>query len=129
MSTIINLAFVAAGGAIGSCLRDRLSTIAAFSATKGLGVFMCNVIGCFIIGLLYAIFQKWNIAPEWRAFIFTGLLGGFTTFSSYSLDAMLMMQNGNIAQGLWYIIGTNVVGLAAAAMGLFGTLQVLKYIG
>ncbi len=128
MSTIINLAFVAAGGAIGSCLRDRLSAIALFSGTSGLGVFTCNVIGCLIIGVLYAIFQRWDIAPEWRAFIFTGLLGGFTTFSSYGLDAMLMLQNGNMAQGLWYIVGTNIAGLSAAAIGLFGTLQVLKYI-
>ena len=128
MSTIVNLAFVAAGGAIGSCLRDRLSSVAEFSGTKGLGIFLCNVIGCFVIGLLYALSQKWDIAPQWRAFIFTGLLGGFTTFSSYSLDAMLLWQSGNLAHGLWYVIGTNAAGLSAAAIGLFGTSQVLKLV-
>lgn len=125
MTLITRLMLVAIGGAIGSCLRDRIGVIGVIS-TKGLGVLLCNVIGCLIIGMLFEAFRFWNVGETWRLLLFTGLLGGFTTFSSYGLEAVVMCQNGEIIRGLTYILATNVGGLMSVALGVLVMRSILK---
>lgn len=126
MSLIPNLAIVALGGAIGSCLRYSIGLVETFNTTKGLSTFLVNVLGCFIIGCLYSIFQKWEAAEQWRLLLFVGLLGGFTTFSSYALDAITMLRDGENLKAVTYIVATNIGGLFAAAAGIFATSKLLQ---
>lgn len=87
---------------------------------------MVNVLGCFIIGILYSVFSRWNIADCWRLMLFIGLLGGFTTFSSYALDAVTMCQSGEIAKAAGYLLLTNIIGVFAAFAGVYGTNWLIK---
>ena len=126
MSLLPNLAIVALGGAIGSCMRYGLGLIEAFSTTKGLSTFIVNVLGCFIIGVMYSLFAKWQIGDQWRLLIFIGVLGGFTTFSTYSLDVVTMMRGGEWAKALAYVGATNIGGFVATAIGIWTTNLIIK---
>lgn len=126
MSLIPNLAIVALGGAVGSCLRYGMGLFEIFSTTKGLSTFIVNVLGCFIIGIAYSLFTKWQIGDQWRLFIFIGILGGFTTFSTYALDAITMMRSGEWIKTLAYVGATNIGGLVATAVGIWITNTIIK---
>lgn len=118
MSPIANIAVVALGGAIGSCLRYGVGQMESITA-KGLSTFIVNVLGCFVIGVLYAAFSRWEIAEQWRLLLFVGLLGGFTTFSTYMLDAVTMMQAGEWFKAVFYVLMTNIAGLLSAVAGIY----------
>lgn len=126
MAPIVNIAIVAAGGALGSCLRYVVCSIANISQVRGLGTLLVNAIGCFIVGILYAVFSRYEIAECWRLFLFIGLLGGFTTFSSYTLDAINMAQNGTPIQALIYVAVTNIMGFILAGLGFCLTYKLVK---
>ncbi|MFA5418330.1 MAG: fluoride efflux transporter CrcB [Bacteroidales bacterium] len=78
-----------------------------------------NLIGSFLIGFLWGWFDKMYVSPGIRLFIFVGLLGSFTTFSTFAFDIFNMGKNGSIFQGLAYLIGTNVIGISLAAGGYY----------
>lgn len=117
MSSIANITVIALGGAIGSCLRYGVGHIEQISS-KGLGTFVVNVLGCFFIGVLYALFTRWEFAEHWRLFLFVGLLGGFTTFSSFALDAVTVMQSAGWMKMILYVAATNVFGILSAVAGM-----------
>lgn len=118
MSPIANIAVVALGGAIGSCLRYGVGQIESITA-KGLSTFIVNVVGCFVIGVLYVVFSRWEIAEHWRLLLFVGLLGGFTTYSTYMLDAIMMVQAGDWFKAVCYVLMTNIAGLLSAVAGIY----------
>ena len=111
---------VALGGALGSVGRYGLGL-----ATRALwpgwpwGTFLVNVIGSFAIGLLFAGFLL-RPAPEWlRLGLITGVLGGFTTFSAFSIETLeLLRADGAFGAGI-YVIATLLAGLAACALGMW----------
>ena len=109
---------VAAGGAIGCCLRYGVGLMGGISNTKGLGTFIVNVAGCFVIGALFSLSSRWEFAEHWRVFLFVGLLGGFTTFSSYALEILNIIQQGEIIKAVVYFVATNLLGLLAACVGM-----------
>lgn len=109
---------VAIGGAIGSCLRYGIGLINGVEDTKGLGTFIVNVAGCFVIGALFSIASRWDISEYYRVFLFVGLLGGFTTFSSYALDILSMSQQGEYLNAILYFLLTNILGIIAALIGM-----------
>ena len=119
MFPIINLLMVAAGGAIGCCLRYGVGLIGGVSNTKGLGTFIVNVAGCFVIGALYSLASRCELAEYLRTFLFVGLLGGFTTFSSYALDILTMAQQGELLKAIIYFLLTNALGIIAAFVGVY----------
>jgi fluoride exporter len=115
MNTIIA---VAVGGAIGSVLRHGVNHAAARWIGVGFpwGTFIVNVAGCFAMGLAAGWFlQKAGSSPEWRAFIATGVLGGFTTFSAFSLDFAQLLGQGYLARAALYLGAT----LLLAMLGFF----------
>lgn len=118
MVPIINLLMIAIGGAIGSCLRYGVGLISGIENTKWLGTFIVNVAGCFVIGALFSLASRWELSEYWRVFLFIGLLGGFTTFSSYALDILTMSQQGEYLNAMLYFILTNVLGIIAAFIGM-----------
>ena len=129
MLPIANVAIVALCGAMGSLLRYIEGQVGCISAEKGLGTFIVNVSGCFFIGVLYVLLSRWEFSQQWRLFLMIGLLGGFTTFSSYVLDAVTMAQSGEIVRSIGYVLLTNVLGLSAALLGLWVTSYIIKILG
>lgn len=104
------LPLIALGGALGSVLRHMMvSTIGA-----PLGTLAVNVLGSLAIGGLFV----WLGAREgWQLFLMTGVLGGFTTFSAFSLDTLKLVEGGQIPQALAYVAGSVALSLAAVALG------------
>ena len=84
-----------------------------------LGTFIVNITGCFVIGLLYGIASKYSwITPEWRLFLITGLCGGYTTFSTFAYENMVMLQQGNYTGFAAYSISSFVLCLLVVFAGL-----------
>jgi CrcB protein len=113
---------VAIGGAFGSVARYKLSGWVLHHALDWrfpAGTFTVNVVGCLLAGVLAGFAEKQNLlSPETRLLLFTGVLGGFTTFSAFGLETMHLLRRGDVL-----IAGANVVlsvlaGLAALWLGL-----------
>jgi fluoride exporter len=104
------LPLIAIGGALGSVIRHLMLT--AIGAP--LGTLAVNVLGSFAIGILFV----WLGARDgWQLFLMTGVLGGFTTFSAFSLDALKLIDGGHIAQAAAYVLGSVTLSLVAVAIG------------
>lgn len=118
MSLERTLVLIGIGGAIGSVLRYLLQYW--FGTTLGfklpLGTLTANLLGSFLIGIVYAISEKFpSINPEWRFFIASGFCGGFTTFSTFSFESLQMLKTGNYILFFAYI-GVSVFGGIAFAL-------------
>jgi CrcB protein len=113
---------VAVGGAIGATGRYlfNLQMLRLLGPNFPWGTFGVNVIGSFIMGLVAGLFAlRLDLSPEMRSFITTGILGGFTTFSAFSLDAANMMERGQHAIAAAYIGGSVALGIAGLFLGLW----------
>ncbi|MEO8944382.1 MAG: fluoride efflux transporter CrcB [Ginsengibacter sp.] len=88
------------------------------------GTFAVNVIGCFLIGVIYGIAEKGNMNSEWKIFFATGIMGGFTTFSSFSNETVGMLRDAEYWPAFSYIVLSVIVGLAAT----FGGILTIKYL-
>jgi fluoride exporter len=87
-------------------------------ATFPLATFLVNIIGSFIIGLVFAYaLRSETFAANWRLFLAAGICGGFTTFSAFSLESMVMLQQQRIGMFFFYVIGSLLLGLAATWLG------------
>ncbi len=82
-----------------------------------LGTLLVNLTGCFMIGVVFGLTERGNIAPEWRLFLATGVLGGFTTFSAFSNETVGMLRDGQAMPALAYIGLSLFFGLAATLAG------------
>ena len=112
---------VAAGGALGALSRFWLMTwVSTLGATRfPWGTFLVNVLGSCVIGVLYVmISEKLILTEQWRALLVVGYLGAFTTFSTFSLDAMLLLQDGRLLQAVLYIALSVVACLLGAWLGM-----------
>jgi CrcB protein len=106
---------VACGGAIGAVSRYFLS-----SALGVNGILIVNILGCFVIGLLVSFFAlKTSMSQTVSLFLTVGLLGGFTTFSAFSLETMALIDTQKYAHALFYIIASVGGGLCAFILGRF----------
>ena len=116
-----HLILVATGGAIGASLR-YLTGIAAlrwFGANFPWGTLMVNVIGSFAMGVLAEFtIRKLGASNELRLLLMTGLLGGYTTFSAFSLDAILLIERGAYSAATGYILANVVGSILALLLGL-----------
>ncbi|CZF81736.1 Putative fluoride ion transporter CrcB [Grimontia marina] len=101
------LFYIAIGGAFGACSRYLISELCAVMLGRGFpyGTLMVNVVGSFMMGLLVAALEQEVFSPgPWRHLIGLGFLGALTTFSTFSMDNVLLLQ-----QGEWFKMGLNVV--------------------
>lgn len=117
----VALMLVMAGGAVGAGARHLASrgAIAAFGSTLPWGTLGVNVAGSLLMGLLVAALPRFDHAAEsWRLALGTGVLGGFTTFSAFSLDLARMAEGGRPALALGYAALSVTAALAALAAGL-----------
>ncbi|MBY0476080.1 MAG: fluoride efflux transporter CrcB [Chitinophagaceae bacterium] len=112
-----NFLLVGLGGAAGSMLRYAFS-VWLKHATFPLATFLVNMIGSFIIGLVFAYaLRNASFDLNWRIFLAAGLCGGFTTFSAFSLESLQLLQQQRIGLFFVYVVGSILLGLAAAWLG------------
>ena len=115
------LAAVAAGGAIGASLRWSLGGWIVGRTGPGFPwhTMLINVSGAFLIGVLMALsVEKGVVSGDWRLFLGTGILGGFTTFSTLSYESIALMQDGLWVAGLTNMFASGLAGLVAAWLGM-----------
>jgi CrcB protein len=113
---------VAAGGAIGSVVRYLLDGLIQGRVGSGFpfGIFVVNITGGLVMGLLTELMAlKWNVSMETRAFLTTGILGGYTTFSTYSLQSAMLIERHAYGQAAVYIAGSAALSILALFAGLW----------
>ncbi len=113
------LLLIAAGGAVGAVLR-YLASGWAQNWTGGLlpaGTLTVNLVGCFVIGLLSAIFSAKLVPAEYRLLILVGLIGSFTTFSTFGLETFHLLREREAFWALGNMLVSNAAGLAAVWLG------------
>jgi CrcB protein len=117
----VNLLLVALGGAFGSAARYALSTVVlrASGSLFPVGTFTVNLIGCIVFGVIVgAAEQRVALTPASRAFLLVGILGGFTTFSSYAFESFALIRDGQLFAASVNIVGQAVAGLAGVWLGI-----------
>lgn len=112
---------IALGGALGSVLRfaavGYLTPLLNYRFP--FGTFVVNVVGSFLIGVAYVLLvEKTTLPAEWRLFFITGILGGFTTFSAFSLEILQLWQEGHVFNALLYASSSVILGLLMAFVGM-----------
>jgi CrcB protein len=114
------LLFVGIGGGIGSIIRYAISLFVGRHVPIAfpLGTFLVNISGCFLIGVFYSLATKYTgFNPEWRLFLITGICGGYTTFSTFSYDGLILLRQGPNLYFMLYVLGSVVFGLLATIAG------------
>lgn len=116
---IQTLPIVALGGAIGASLRYLVNVAAVrlVGMNFPIGTVVVNVLGSLLMGLLVVILAE-KSGTRYAPFLMTGILGGFTTFSAFSLDAITLYERGQIGLAFVYVAGTVIVALAALFLGM-----------
>ena len=109
------------GGALGSVARHGLNhwMQSRWFTTFPLGIFVVNVLGSIAIGVVAGIVVsgRWTASVEARTFLMVGVLGGFTTFSSFTLDTLTLIRGGHLGYAVWNVVGQvvlSLVGITAA---------------
>ena len=115
------------GGGLGATLRHLVNVLCArcLGIEFPWGTFIINITGSTVMGLIagYLAF-KGEASQPWRLFVMTGILGGYTTFSAFSLDAALLYERGELGLAALYVVGSVVLSIA----GLFGGLALMRHL-
>jgi CrcB protein len=124
---VINYLLVFFGGGLGASLRHtvNIACTKSFGTAFPYGTFIINISGSIVMGLIagYLAF-KGEATQHWRLFLMTGILGGYTTFSAFSLDSMLLYERGALGLAAVYVLGSVVFSIA----GLFAGLSLIRYL-
>lgn len=115
----MKLLLIALGGGIGSVLRYSLSTAIhqLYGGILPAGTLAVNTLGSLGIGLLWGVFERFSFSPNARVFMFVGILGGFTTFSTYSIETINLFEDRQIALVAANVLGTNILCLLLCYAG------------
>jgi fluoride exporter len=123
----MNYLLVFIGGGLGSSLRHTVNVVSAryLGTAFPYHTFIINITGSIVMGLIagYLAF-KGDAAQSWRLFLMTGILGGYTTFSAFSLDTAMLYERGEIGLALFYVLGSVVFSIA----GLFAGLSLVRHL-
>ena len=122
----MNYLLVFVGGGLGATLRHWVNVLCGrqFGTDFPYGIMLINITGSTVMGLIagYLAF-KGEASQPWRIFIMTGILGGYTTFSAFSLDAAVLYERGEVGLAVLYVIGSVVLAIA----GLFAGLALVRH--
>jgi CrcB protein len=123
----MNYVLVFVGGGLGASLRHTVNIACARCVGTAFpyGTFIINITGSSAMGLIagYLAF-KGHASQPWRLFLMTGVLGGYTTFSAFSLDTALLYERGEFGLALFYVLGSVVLSIA----GLFAGLALMRHL-
>lgn len=111
------------GGGIGASLRHAVNRATLFWFGPGfpVGTISVNVLGSFLIGLSVGLFAAHGTGQPARLFLITGVLGGFTTFSAFSLDALALWERGQALTAAYYVVGSVGLSLIAIVAGMMAS--------
>ena len=118
---MLQLVAIAGGGALGALARFWVSSGVYQLLGKSFpwGTLTVNVVGSFAMGFLLVLFlERLAAAPEWRAAVLVGFLGAFTTFSTFSIETLTLMEQGELAKALLNVLVSVVLCIAACWLGL-----------
>lgn len=120
------LLLIGAGGFLGSILWFSLSQFIQTRAPSAFpfGTLGVNLIGCFVIGVIFALGERFHLNKEWQLFLATGICGGFTTFSAFSYETFSMLRVGHLGMATAYIVASVLLGVLATFIGY----TVLKFV-
>ncbi|WP_022835991.1 fluoride efflux transporter CrcB [Salisaeta longa] len=115
------LLWIALGGGLGALMRHGLGRAVhrALPEQFPYGTLAANLCGCLLIGLAWGWLERVRLPPQVAPFLLTGVIGAFTTFSTYSLESIQLMRTGHWAAGLTNIAVSNAAGLALVFLGLW----------
>jgi len=119
---MLTLISVAAGGAIGAALRYgvNIASVGLWGLSFPIATIIVNVFGSLVLGTLTGLFTHYgDPSPEMRGFIVTGMLGAFTTFSTFSFDSVTLFESGDYGILSFYILASVLLGIGAFFFGLF----------
>lgn len=121
------LIFIAAGGAGGAVSRYLLATWvhSLWEGKLPVGTLMVNVLGSFAIGIVYVLIEQQVVHPDWRGVLMVGFLGAFTTFSTFSLETIHLLENGYVIHALGYMLASAVLCVLVAGLAILLTRQLL----
>lgn len=110
---------IGAGSFIGGILRYLVAKAVQSRFLLGFpfGTLTVNLVGCLLIGMLYGLTDRGTVAAEWRLFLATGVLGGFTTFSAFSMETVMLFREGEPAHAIAYAVGSVILGIAGTFAG------------
>jgi fluoride exporter len=123
----MNYLLVFVGGGLGSTLRYLVNVVCPrlFGTAFPYHTFIINITGSTVMGLIAGYFAfKGDASQSWRLFLMTGILGGYTTFSAFSLDSALLYERGEVGLALFYVLGSVVFSIA----GLFAGLALVRHL-
>lgn len=117
---MVKILLILLGGALGTLARYGASGFAQqkYNGVFPVGTLTVNLVGSFLIGLLWGIAENSTLNPNIRTFLFIGILGGFTTFSTFSLETLNLLRDGEFKLALVNILLNNVIGIILAFVGL-----------
>jgi len=112
---------IGAGSFIGGVFRYILSLLIQGKAASvfPLGTLVVNLLGCFLVGVIFGFFDRGQLSHEWKLFLATGVVGGFTTFSAFSNESIVLLREGHTQAALLYIFSSVILGLLATYVAYF----------
>ena len=118
---MINIVYIATGGALGAVMRYLVSTGIHSVLGRGFpyGTLTVNVLGSFLMGFLFIyLIERSSLGPEWRALILIGFLGAFTTFSTFSIETLNLIESGAMARAMANILVSVITCILATWLGV-----------
>ena len=111
---------VGLGSFFGGAARYLLSRFIQWQTSSAFpwGTLVVNIMGCFLIGIVYALADRGHLTDEWRLVLATGVIGGFTTFSAFSYESLDLIRGGQYVYAGTYIAASVIAGLAATVLGI-----------
>lgn len=125
----LQYAAVGLGGCIGAMLRYYILTIGTADDQKYLYTLLINVSGCFFIGVMWVLLTALGARTVWFTLIISGIIGGYTTYSSFSLDFTTLLREQRVLEALFYALATVLTSISGCVIGYFVTAKICRMFG